>query len=110
MAASQEDLVELLVEGARYGDEEDVQQALELKVDVNAKDEYGKTGGWGHLSPHMHAAGGAGRRGREVEAASAVQDAAISWPALLCCMLQLYTWLQRTATPTWWCCCWMPGR
>ena len=42
--ASQEELVELLIDGARYGDGDDVQRALEGKVDVNAQDEWGKTG------------------------------------------------------------------
>lgn len=37
--------MELLVDGARYGDADDVQRALEAKVDVNAQDEWGKTGG-----------------------------------------------------------------
>lgn len=42
--ATQEELVELLIDGARYGDADDVQRALEGKVDVNAQDEWGKTG------------------------------------------------------------------
>lgn len=41
---SQEELVELLIDGARFGDADDVQRALEGKVDVNAQDEWGKTG------------------------------------------------------------------
>jgi hypothetical protein len=36
---------ELLIDGARYGDADDVHKALEHKVDVNAQDEWGKTGG-----------------------------------------------------------------
>ena len=42
--ASTEEAVELLIDGARYGDADDVQKALEHKVDVNAQDEWGKTG------------------------------------------------------------------
>lgn len=42
--ASTEELVELLVDGARYGEVEEVQKALDAKVDVNAEDEWGKTG------------------------------------------------------------------
>ncbi len=45
--ASTEELVELLIDGARYGDADDVHKALEGKVDVNAADEWGKTGGQG---------------------------------------------------------------
>ena len=43
--ASSEELLELLIDGARYGDADDVHKALEGKVDVNAADEWGKTGG-----------------------------------------------------------------
>lgn len=50
--ASQEELVELLIDGARFGDIEDVHKALEEKVDVNAQDEWGKT------ALHMAAANG----------------------------------------------------
>lgn len=42
--ATQEELIELLIDGARFGDADDVQRALEGKVDVNAQDEWGKTG------------------------------------------------------------------
>lgn len=42
---AQEDLVELLVDGARYGDSEDVQAALDAGVNVNAQDEDSRTGG-----------------------------------------------------------------
>jgi hypothetical protein len=41
---SQEELVDLLIDGARFGDADDVHKALEAKVDVNARDEWGKTG------------------------------------------------------------------
>ena len=47
MEPSREELTEFLIDSARYGDTEDVQQALELKADVNARDEVGKTGGQG---------------------------------------------------------------
>jgi hypothetical protein len=43
--ASTEEWVELLIDGARYGDADDVHKALEHKVDVNAQDEWGKSGG-----------------------------------------------------------------
>ncbi len=38
------ELIELLVDGARYDDLEDVQQALNNNVDVNAADAAGRTG------------------------------------------------------------------
>lgn len=44
MAPEYAELVELLIDGARYGDEEDVHTALEHQVDVNAQDEQGRTG------------------------------------------------------------------
>ena len=37
-------LVELLIEGARYNDLEDVQNALSQGVSVDAQDEQGRTG------------------------------------------------------------------
>lgn len=39
------ELVELLVDGARAGDLDGVKAALDEGVDVNAADEYGRTGG-----------------------------------------------------------------
>lgn len=39
------ELVELLVDGARAGDLNDVKAALDEGVDVNAANEYGLTGG-----------------------------------------------------------------
>lgn len=39
-----QELVELLVDGARYGDVEDVDTALQHNVDINGKDEGGRTG------------------------------------------------------------------
>jgi hypothetical protein len=44
MESSQEELVELLVDGARYGDMEDVKAALDQGVDANAADSMGRTG------------------------------------------------------------------
>lgn len=38
------EMVEVLVDGARYGDMEDVQSALQHSVDVNATDSSGRTG------------------------------------------------------------------
>ena len=38
------DLIELLIDGARYNDAEDVMRALSGQVDVNASDEAGRTG------------------------------------------------------------------
>ena len=38
------DLIELLIDGARYNDAEDVMRALGGQVDVNASDEAGRTG------------------------------------------------------------------
>jgi hypothetical protein len=42
-----DEMVELLVDGARYGEIEDVNKALEAKVAVDAQDEWGKTGARG---------------------------------------------------------------
>ncbi len=42
---STEDLVELLIDGARYDDAEDVQTALDARADVNGTDYSGRTGG-----------------------------------------------------------------
>lgn len=39
-----EDLVEVLVDGARYGDMEDVQSALQHGVNINSADSSGRTG------------------------------------------------------------------
>lgn len=46
--ASQEELVELLIDGARYGDMEDVEAALSQSVPIDSKDAQGRTGmpGW----------------------------------------------------------------
>ena len=41
---SMEDLGDLLIDGARYDEAEDVQTALEMNVDVNAIDYNGRTG------------------------------------------------------------------
>lgn len=45
MAPNFEELVELLIDGARYDDLEDVQSALDQGVNINAQDERGSTGG-----------------------------------------------------------------
>ena len=37
-------MTEVLVDGARYGDMDDVQSALQSNVDVNATDAMGRTG------------------------------------------------------------------
>lgn len=73
--ASQEELVELLIDGARFGDADDVHKALEGKVDVNAQDEWGKTGELGAGGQHACSNGGSA--------------AAVCWPAgaATCCML-----------------------
>lgn len=52
MAPSQEELIELLVDGARYGDMEDVEAALSHSVPVDSTDELGRT------AMHMAAANG----------------------------------------------------
>jgi len=44
MAPTYSELVELLIDGARFDDAEDVQTALDQGVDVNAQDEQGRTG------------------------------------------------------------------
>ena len=38
------ELIELLVDGGRYGDAEDIQSAIDHGVDVNSQDEHGRTG------------------------------------------------------------------
>ena len=38
------DLIELLIDGARYNDADDVMRALSGQVDLNASDEAGRTG------------------------------------------------------------------
>jgi hypothetical protein len=43
-ASSAEELIEQLVDGARYGDMEDVRGALDAGADVNGKDESSRTG------------------------------------------------------------------
>lgn len=57
-APSTEELIELLVDGARYGVADDVQRALEAKVDVNAQDEWGKTGAAAALGSSQQPAAG----------------------------------------------------
>lgn len=44
MAPTYSELVESLIDGARFDDAEDVQTALDQGVDVNAQDEQGRTG------------------------------------------------------------------
>ena len=44
LAASLSEAEELLLDGSRYGDAEDVQAALEHRVSVNAVDSCGRTG------------------------------------------------------------------
>ena len=39
-----EELTELLLDGARYGDLDDVKQALSLGVSVDCRDDQGRTG------------------------------------------------------------------
>jgi ankyrin repeat protein len=51
-APTEEELAELLVDGARYGDMEDVEAALQHKVPVDSADEFGRT------AMHMAAANG----------------------------------------------------
>lgn len=43
-ADSPSELAELLLDGARYGDLDDVHLAIEQRVDVNAADDAGRTG------------------------------------------------------------------
>jgi len=44
MTGNSEELLDMLIDGARYGDLEDVENALSQGVDVNAQDEFGRTG------------------------------------------------------------------
>ena len=48
------DLIELLIDGARYNDAEDVMRALSSHVDVNASDEAGRTGATTSAAAAMH--------------------------------------------------------
>lgn len=44
MAPEYNELVELLVQGARFDDIEDVKEALDRGVDIDSQDEQGRTG------------------------------------------------------------------
>jgi ankyrin repeat protein len=44
MAPQYSDLIELLIDGARFGDQEDVEAALQQGADPNAQDDQGRTG------------------------------------------------------------------
>ena len=44
MAPQYEELVELLIDGARFNDAEDVQAALDQGADINSQDAQGRTG------------------------------------------------------------------
>jgi hypothetical protein len=44
MAPQYSEIVELLIEGARYNDAEDVQSALDQGADINSQDEQGRSG------------------------------------------------------------------
>lgn len=44
MTGNNEELLDMLIDGARYGDLEDVENALSKGVDVNSQDEFGRTG------------------------------------------------------------------
>ncbi len=54
MAATQEqqDLIDLLIDGARYGDLEDVESALAQNVGIDSRDEGGRTGR--RMALHLH--------------------------------------------------------
>lgn len=45
MAEQSPDLTDLLVDGARYNDLEDVQEALQQGANIDSRDEQGRTGG-----------------------------------------------------------------
>lgn len=82
--ATQEELIELLIDGARFGDADDVQRALEGKVDVNAQDEWGKT------ALHMAAANGHDEivkvlidAGANVAVANESGNTALHWACLM---------------------------
>ena len=44
MAPQYSEIVELLIDGARYNDAEDVQSALDQGADINSQDEQGRSG------------------------------------------------------------------
>lgn len=44
MAPQYSEIVDLLVDGARYNDAEDVQSALDQGADINSQDEQGRSG------------------------------------------------------------------
>jgi hypothetical protein len=44
MAPQFNEIVDLLIEGARYDDAEDVQSALDQGADINSQDEQGRSG------------------------------------------------------------------
>lgn len=44
MAPQYSEIVDLLIDGARYNDAEDVQSALDQGADINSQDEQGRSG------------------------------------------------------------------
>ncbi len=88
-AESTSELADLLIEGARYNDLEDVRTALSQGVSVDAQDEQGRTGAQpasGALHPRYSC--------KAALSSSAIQKASQHVPA------QRFTWHAPTATQT----------
>lgn len=57
MEATPEELLEFLIDSARYGDTEDVELAIKEKVQVDGQDAAGRTGRCGGAPPHTRVTG-----------------------------------------------------
>lgn len=96
------ELIDLLINGARYDDLEDVQRALSSHVDVNAADEVGRTG-LSFLSSEITAicallGFGAVTRWPFLAVIGCRQAPLLTFESL---HMQHSTWLLQTGTPAW---------
>lgn len=89
--------MELLIDGARYGDMEDVEAALAQSVPIDSKDAQGRTGmpGWSLclLRVIQHCTGCSEASCRGARPSSNIKRCCMHLPAA-----QLYTWLAPTGT------------
>ncbi|DBA74672.1 hypothetical protein WJX79_002453 [Trebouxia sp. C0005] len=94
------EMVEVLVDGARYGDIEDVQSALQHSVDVNATDSSGRT------ALHMAAANNHAdvaetliEAGADVDTRNAEGNTPLHWACLNGCSAVAKVLLDKGANP-----------